>query len=208
MIQFSITLVIIVITVLVSLKGFNDRSFTNKLIFYPYGMDRPSELYRFLTSGFIHGDIPHLAFNMFALYGFGQTVEAILGMAGYRWAFIVLYLTGLIVSSVPAYIKHRNHSHYSALGASGAVSAVLFACIYYMPWTGISFLGLEQIISIPGFVFAIAYLAYSSYMDKKGSDNIGHNQHLWGAVYGFIYAFCVDPTHGRAFIYQITHPVF
>ena len=104
----------------------------NKLMLYPYGMDkRPAEYYRMFSSGFIHQDIPHLGFNMYALYIFGEYMEAQFGDISFSWLYVVLYISGIVIANVPAMIKHRNHSYYKALGASGGVSAVMFAYIYF-----------------------------------------------------------------------------
>ncbi len=198
----SYTIIIIAITVLVSLGAFNSIELKHKLILYPFGMNRPSEYYRLLSSGFIHEDIPHLAFNMYALYIFGQNMEIQFAMLSFSWVFVILYITGIIVASLPAMFKHRLHSYYSALGASGGVSAIIFAFIYYHPWSRIGMVLIPG-IGIPAIVFAVLYLIYSAYSARKGSGNIGHDAHFWGGVYGFVFAFFSDPTHGRLFIEQL-----
>jgi hypothetical protein len=98
-------------------------------------------------------------------------------------------------------IKHHNHSYYKALGASGGVSAILFASIYFQPWSRIGILFIP--VGIPAIIFAVLYLAYSAYASNRGRDNIGHDAHFLGGVYGFVFAFLFDPTHGRIFIEQI-----
>ena len=197
----SYTIFIIATTVLISLAAFNNEQIKNKLILFPYGMDRPSEYYRVLTSGFIHQDIPHLLFNMYALYIFGEYMEAQFAEISFRWMYIVLYVTGIIVASIPALIKHKNHSYYSALGASGGVSAIVFAFIYFNPWARMGLLFLP--IRIPAIIFAVLYLLYSVYSSRAGKDNIGHDAHMMGRLYGFLFAYLVDPTHGRMFIESI-----
>jgi membrane associated rhomboid family serine protease len=144
---------------------------------------------------------------MFTLYFFGKNIEYVFQQISFTGLFLVLYLTGIVVASIPAMVKHRNHSYYMALGASGGVSAILFASVYYFPWARISFFGIEA-LGIPGIIFGVLYLAYSAYMDKKGNDNIGHDAHFWGAVYGFVFALLADPSHGRSFLNQIMHPSF
>ena len=202
----TITFIIIIITVLASLAAFRDVALFNKLIFWPYHMKgRPAQYYRFLTSGFIHADYNHLMFNMISLYFFGSAIEETMGDVG---MIIVLYLTGIIVSSVPAFIKHINHNYYRSLGASGGVSALVFFTIYHSPWSKIGFLFLPPRLGIPSILFAVLYLAYSAWMNKKGMDNVGHDAHMTGAVYGFLFAVAIDPTHGMSFIDQLTHPVF
>ncbi len=205
----TFTLIFIAITVLVSIAAFNNRDLINKLILYPRIMSRPAEYYRLLSSGFIHADWNHLIFNMFTLYFFGRNAEYVLGEFFPQSAgivFCVLYLSAIVISSLPSMIKHRDNSHYAALGASGGVSAILFFTIYYFPWAGIQIYFIP--IGIPAIIYGVLYSAYSFYMAKKGNDNVGHDAHLGGGIYGFIFAFLVDPTHGRMFLEQITHPVF
>ena len=200
--MFSYTLIIVAITVLVSLGAFSNNELKNKLIMYPYGMNgHPSEYYRLLTSGFIHEDLPHLAFNMYALYMFGQYMEEQFAELSSAWVFVVLYLTGIIMASLPSLFKHRLHSYYAALGASGGVSAIIFAFIYFHPWARIGIMFIP--VGIPAILFAVLYLLYSAYSARKGSGNIGHDAHFWGGVYGFVFAFFSDPTHGRIFIEQM-----
>jgi membrane associated rhomboid family serine protease len=201
---FSLTLLIIGITVGISLWAFNDNTILNKLILYPYAMDRPSEYYRLLTSGFIHGDMGHLFFNMFTLYFFGNNMESICGEISYKWVYVFMYLSAIVVASMPAFFKHRRHSNYLALGASGGVSAVLFSFIYYQPWGGLQLMFIP--INIPAILFGAIYLLYSYYMSRRGSDNIGHDAHFFGSVYGFVFAFFLDPTHGRLFLIELQHP--
>ncbi len=200
----SYSIIFVIITVVVSLAAFNNSNLLNKLILWPAGMDNPNEYYRLLSCGFIHADYMHLAFNMLALYMFGQQVEAYYSYIGHAQLFPVLYLTGIIASSLPSYAKQKNNSYYRSLGASGGVSAVLFAFVYFAPWQIIYVF----IFPVPGIVAAIAYLVYSAYMSKKGADNIGHDAHLWGAVFGFLFTLLFDPTHGRIFFQQLINPSF
>jgi membrane associated rhomboid family serine protease len=202
-----ITFLIIAVTALISIYAFNNQSLIQKLILYPVVMNRPSEYYRLVTSGFVHADWNHLIVNMFTLYFFGRTTELILGeifgTAG-SLIFIIFYLTAIAAASAPSVIKHKNNGRYAALGASGGVSAVLFFVIYYSPWSRI----LVYFIPMPAIVYAILYTAYSYYMNKRGMDNIGHDAHLGGAFYGILAAFLTDPTHGRIFFGQLLHPTF
>lgn len=200
----SYSIIFVIITVVVSLAAFNNSNLLNKLILWPAGMDNQNEYYRLLSCGFIHADYMHLAFNMLALYMFGQQVEAYYNYIGHAHLFPVLYLTGIIASSLPSYAKQKNNSYYRSLGASGGVSAVLFAFVYFAPWQIIYVF----IFPVPGIIAAIAYLVYSAYMSKKGADNIGHDAHLWGAVFGFLFTLLFDPTHGRIFFQQLINPSF
>lgn len=206
---FSYTNIIIAITVGISLWAFNDDRIRDKLILFPFGMDHKDEYHRVLSSGFIHGDYGHLFFNMYTLYAFGSKMETICTMLNMRWVFLVIYLSSIIVGSLPAYFKNRHNSSYFALGASGGVSGILFATFYYDVWGKVTFIGLGNTdLGIYGIVFGIIYLAYSYFMAKRGSDNIGHDAHFFGAVYGFIFAFLIDPTHGQIFINQISNHHF
>ena len=199
---FTFTIIIIVITVLVSLAAFNDANLINKLILYPRIMNGdPKEYYRFLTSGFIHGDFNHLLFNMFTLYSFGRVVEEFMGSGQ---MFLLLYLSGIIISSLPAFFKNRNNSQYRALGASGGVSSILFFSIYFAPWSKI---GIMFLPGIPAILFGVLYIIYCIYMSKRGNDNIGHDAHLMGALYGLLFALILDPTHGQLFMQAIFHPM-
>jgi membrane associated rhomboid family serine protease len=201
----SFTLLIIVITALTSFSAFNNEALFNKLILWPGKMDSPNEYYRFLTSGFIHADWNHLFFNMFTLFFFGRFVEAAFADIGLNQAmFVILYITGTIAASLPSFIKHKNNSYYRSLGASGGVAAVLFAFIYFAPWEKIYII----IFPVPGIIAAVAYLAYSVYMTKKGGTNINHDAHFWGAVYGFIFTLIFAPDHGRVFLERLLHPHF
>ena len=196
----SYTIIIIAITAIISIAAFSNETLLNKLILWPKVMNNPAEYYRFLSSGFIHADWNHLLFNMFTLYSFGTSLE----LLGFGDKFVILYLTGIAISSIPAYIKNRNNSYYRALGASGGVSAILFFSIYFSPWSRIGLLFIP--VGIPCIIFAVLYLVYCIYMSKRGNDNIGHDAHLLGAVYGFLFALIVDPSHGVYFLNTIMHP--
>lgn len=205
--ELSYTLIFVVVTVLTSLAAFNNGNLLNKFILYPYAMNNnPKEYYRLLSHGLIHADYGHLFFNMFALYSFGKYVEVMFASMAKPFLFPVLYIMGIAAASLPDMVKHKNHSYYRSLGASGGVSAILFSSVYFFPWSGIRIMFIP--IDIPAIVFAALYLAYCAYMSKKGNDNIGHDAHFWGAVFGFVFTFLFDPTHGRSFIEQISNPVF
>ncbi|MBC7555302.1 MAG: rhomboid family intramembrane serine protease [Taibaiella sp.] len=206
----TVTIILIIFTGIITYLAFTNTTLLNKLIMYPYGMTTPGEYYRLLTSGFIHADWNHLIFNMFTLYFFGVNCEMILQEiqpgAGGLGLFALLYISAIIISSLPALFKHKNDSYYRSLGASGGVSAILFFSIYYMPWSKIMIFFIP--IGIPAIVYAILYSLYSYYMSKKGMDNIGHDAHLGGGIYGFLFAFLVDPTHGQMLLEQLRHPQF
>jgi len=195
------TIIILVITVLVSLAAFNNNTIYNKLILWPrYMHGNPAEYYRLLSSGFIHADYSHLFFNMFTLYFFGQFVEGyFVYYLGHPYPFLILYLTGIIAASLPSFWKNRNNSSYRSLGASGGIAAVIFSSVYFDPWAGIYGF-------IPSIVFAIGYLVYCVYMARRGGSYINHDAHFWGSVYGFVFTFLLDPSHGQIFIRQMMHP--
>lgn len=206
--SFSLTIIIIAVTVIISLNAFNNSTLLHKLMLWPAAMNQPSEYYRLLTSGFIHADYIHLAFNMITLYFFGDSMLKIYSYIGMSpMTFLMLYLTGIIASSIPPFLKNRNNPSYSALGASGGVSAVLFANVYFAPWNSIYFFGSDR-FGIPSIIFAIAYLIYSAYMSKKNLDNIGHDAHFYGAVYGFLFTLVFEPSHGQLFLRQLMNPHF
>ncbi len=194
-----LTFLIIAVTVIVSMAAFNNTTLENKLILWPRYMDNPKEYYRLLTSGFIHADWSHLLFNMFSLYFVGQSVESQIGLQ-----FVVLYLTGIIISSLPSFLKNRNNDYYRSLGASGGVSSVLFLVIYFFPWGRLQIWPIP--IPIPCILYGVLYLIYEAYMSKRGQGNVNHDAHFWGALYGLLYAVAIDPTHGQSFIFELTHP--
>ncbi|HOZ79261.1 MAG TPA: rhomboid family intramembrane serine protease [Ferruginibacter sp.] len=202
---YPVTYTIIIITVGISLMAFNNNDLKYKLIFYPYGMNKPEAYYRFISYGFIHADYMHLFFNLFTLYSFGRMAEAVLFN---QPQYIIFYLSALVASTIFDFVQNRNNSGYAALGASGAVSAVVFSTIIMSPWhKNIVLFGIPA-LALPNIVFAILYLVYCAYMAKRGGDNIGHNAHLWGSLYGFAFTGIIHPDKFVNFFYQLTHPVF
>jgi membrane associated rhomboid family serine protease len=186
--QLSISLSIIIITVLVSLGGFSNRKIIDDLIFYPPAVTKQNQWYRFFSCGLIHADFIHLLFNMMSLYFFGPFVEKqfeeIFGTAG-KWYYLGMYVSALLVSLLPTYFKHKNDYQYRSLGASGAVSTVVFAGLMIAPYVTVGFFIIPPII--PGFVFGPLYLVFSAYLDRRGGGNINHSAHIWGAVYGLLF---------------------
>ncbi|QNA46447.1 rhomboid family intramembrane serine protease [Lacibacter sediminis] len=203
--DFTITVIIIIITCIISFTAFSSEKIINDLIFWPPMIQEKKQFYRFITSGLIHADIPHLAFNMITLYFFGRLVEEYLfipriGKTGY----LLFYIAGIIVSEIPSYIKHRNNYSYRSLGASGAVTAVLFSFILLAPWQTIYVFFLP----VPAIIFAALYVGYSIYMDRKGGDNVNHSAHLWGAAWGVVFTLLMEPDIINRFIDQLMHPNF
>ena len=188
--NLSITLIIIIMTCVISYQAFNNPEMKAKLLFRPVDAQR-GEWYRFLSSGLIHADFMHLLINMYVLFVFGEVVEQIFtkiifGDVWGRLAYIAFYMSAVVISSIPTYLRHQDNYAYSALGASGATSAIVFAFIITNPWSGLTLLFLP-FFSIPALILGIIYIGYSSYMDKRGMDNIGHNAHLTGAIYGVVF---------------------
>ncbi len=186
---FTITNIIVVLTCLISYQAFQDSYKRNRLIFHPVTVKGQGEYFRFLTSGFIHADWIHLGVNMFVLWSFGNILESryyptFIGETWSIMAYLGLYFGGIVVSSIPSFIRYQNAPHYRALGASGGVSAVVFAIIFFAPWEN---LYLYALIPIPQILAGIGYLWYSWYMDKRGGDNIGHMAHFTGAIWGIFY---------------------
>ncbi len=199
-----LTIILVVITVLTSLAGFNDERLINRLILWPSRMKSAGESHRLLSSGFIHADGAHLFFNMFTLFFIGSGVEAAYEYRLSWLLYLVLYLAGIVVASLPSFLKNRENPYYRSLGASGGVAAVLFASVYFSPWASIYI----YFIKLPSILFAVLYLAYSVYMSRRGGDNVNHNAHFWGAIFGFLFTLAVDPDHGQQFFSEITHPNF
>lgn len=185
----SITVIIIIITAIVSLIAFNSRKIMDDIIFYPAAIEQRGEYYRFLSYGFIHADFMHLIFNMYAFYLFGEMTEnyfdQIFGASGMTF-YLSLYLLSLIVCVIPDYVKYKRAGHYRSLGASGAVSAVVFSYILFQPLQGIGLLFIP--VFIPGFLFGILFLVISYFLGKKGG-TINHSAHIWGAIFGVVFTF-------------------
>jgi len=200
----SLTVAIIILTVLVSLGAFQNAQLFDKLRFDPFTMTDKKEWYRFFSYALLHADWGHLLINMFVLYSFGQNVEYFFGFFFGSKAvlyFILLYVGAVFISVTPSFEKNKNNPYYTAVGASGAVAAILFSSILMYPQGKIIFLLLP--IPIPAYIFGIIYLVYSAYMAKKGRDNVGHDAHFWGAVFGFVFTILLKPALFMHFINQI-----
>lgn len=203
--DISVTLVIIAITVLVSFASFNNEELRNNLIFSPYQVVHQKEWWRTITHGFIHADYMHLFFNMYVLYNFGELVENTLvysyGEISGTIYYIGLYVGGLIFATIPSFKKHSDNPIYRSLGASGAVSTVLFAFIIYYPLEKLILMFIP--IGIPAFIFGILYLAFETYSNKKGRANIAHDAHIAGAIFGLVYVIAIDYNNLINFFTQI-----
>ncbi len=189
-----LTFVIIAITVFVSIGAFNNIELFNRLKFNAYMIKHSKQHYRFVSYALIHTGWMHLLINMYVLYSFGGVVEEYLnirfGAIGFMY-YLMLYIGGIIFSTLFDFGKHKNDEYYNAVGASGAVAAVVFSSILVYPGGSIFLFPLP--FPLPSWLFGIAYLIYSAYMGKKGTDNIGHNAHFWGAVYGIVLTVILVP---------------
>lgn len=199
------TLYIIIITCIVSLIAFAQPAIMDRLIFSPYMVKSAKQWYRFFTCGLLHGDLFHLGVNMYVLYSFGNAVEYYYRNAfGHNsWIFyLLLYVTSIFAANASTYSKQQNNPDYRSLGASGAVSAIVFAAILFNPFSKIT---LYFAIELPGIVLGVIYLGYSYYMSKKGSgaDNINHDAHLYGAIYGIAFTLVLKPALFSAFIHKL-----
>jgi membrane associated rhomboid family serine protease len=186
----TITLIIIIITVLTSIAAFTNDKVFNDFIFDPPAVTYNKQWYRFLTCGLIHADYGHLFFNMYAFYMFGDSVEGtfvqIFEQKG-KLLYLLLYITALAACLLPTYAKHKTDNNYRSLGASGAVSAVIFAYILLNPLQKIGLIFLPQQWGLPAFVFGFLYIVISSYLDKRGGGNINHSAHIFGGLYGIAF---------------------
>ncbi|MDD2820546.1 rhomboid family intramembrane serine protease [Flavobacterium petrolei] len=182
----TVLIAIIVVNVLISYKGFNDLSFFRKYEFH-IGSIRSGEQIRMLSSGFLHADMTHLIFNMLTLWFFAPVVISYLG----DFSFLLVYFGSLIFGSLLTMVFHKNDYGYRAVGASGAVTGVLYSAILLQPDM---MLGIFFIIPMPAYIFGILYLLYSIYGMKAKNDNIGHTAHFGGAVGGYLITLLKEPT--------------
>ena len=200
--EINQTVIIIAVTCLVSYLAWENRRLMQRLIFWSPAI-KEGQVERFVTHGFIHADGMHLLFNMFTFYFFGSVLEsfyrAFFGGAG----FVIFYLAAIVVAMIPSYIKHKNDRNYMSLGASGAVSAVLFAYILFRPWDMIY---IFAVIPIPSILFAVFYVWYSIKAGSKNNDNINHSAHLYGGLFGVIMTIALEPRVINVFFHQLMNP--
>lgn len=200
--MISPTLVILVLTIVASIYAWNNKTIYSKWMMNPYKVHKNDQYYRLITSGFIHGDWIHLAFNMFAFYSFGRVLEYHLaGYTGnaYHLYFYGIYLAAMVVSDLPTYFKYRDNENYNSLGASGAVAAIIFACIMLAPLSYIY----VYFIKMPGFIFGFLYLGYSYYSSKNSPGMINHDAHFYGALFGVVSILIIEPSAATLFFGQI-----
>jgi membrane associated rhomboid family serine protease len=197
-----LTLAIIAITCVVSFLALGKPRLMDDLILWPPAIQRHREYHRLVTYGLVHADFGHLLFNMLTLFFFGRAIESFYAMELGRLGFLLFYIGALVVSILPTYLKNRRNPNYHSLGASGAVSAVLFAYILFAPWNRIIVL----ILPMPAILYAVLYVGYSIYMDRVGRDNINHSAHLWGAAYGVIFTLATEPRVFTHFLALLVNP--
>jgi membrane associated rhomboid family serine protease len=178
--------IIFVITIGLSLYTmYRDTSLFGKFILHPYSVVRDRRWHTIITSGFIHADLWHLMFNMVSFYFFAFSLENIVGSAN----FTIIYFGSMILGDIPSIIKHKEDYNYRSLGASGAISGVIYSFIIFFPMGTIY----AFFIPMPAFVFAILFLVYGWYMSRRGMDYINHSAHNWGAVAGFVLTIILIP---------------
>lgn len=186
----------------ISIMGFSQTDVVYKLQFNAWQILRKKEYYRLFTHAFVHGGWMHLIVNMFVLWSFGRGVLYLFSIyfnVNPTLLFLLLFATAIPISSLYSLQKEKNNYHYNAVGASGAVTAVVFASIFLEPYSTIYI----YFIPVPGIVFGAIYLIYSKYMSNRGTDNIGHDAHFWGAVYGFFFPLVMEPGLAKLFFYKL-----
>ncbi len=199
----NVLIILIGAIVIFSVMAFSQTTLLYRYQFNAYQIIHRKQYIRLISHGFLHGSWTHLLVNMFVLYSFGR---AVIYHLNYEFQgrgvimFLLLFFSSLIFSSLYSLFKEKDNPHYNAIGASGAVSAVVFASIFFSPY---SMLYLFMAIPIPGIVFGIGYLIYSRVMSQKNVDNIGHDAHFWGAVFGFIFPILYKPSLFIDFIHEL-----
>ena len=199
-----LTLILIAVTVLVSWLAFDRPRLLDRLILWPPAIDRQKQYDRLLTHGFIHADWQHLLFNMITLFFFGRFAEQVISSMIGPVGFVLFYLSAIVIAILPTYLRHRHDVQYRSLGASGAVSAVLFAFILVQPWSLI----FVFFLPVPAIVYGAFFVGYSIWMDRQGTDNTNHNAHLSGAIYGVLFMLLMEPRIAGVFLQRLMNPSF
>jgi membrane associated rhomboid family serine protease len=205
-----ITLIIVIVTAIISVAALKWRELLQKFDLSPARIVNQKEYYRIFTHAFLHANYFHLGINMLVLYSFGTYIEQIFSRMESQgvifsgpFFYLLLYIVSIALASLSTVIRYRNDENYSAVGASGAVSAVVFTYIFFAPLNKIYF---YMVLPIPGILFGVLYLVYSSYMGRRKSDNINHSAHFWGAVVGFVFPILLEPSLFLVFIDKLFHP--
>lgn len=200
----SMTLLIILATVGLSWYAFERPRLLDRLLLWPPAIRRDHQYDRFITHGFVHADWQHLAFNMITLYFFGRLVERWFTPYLGSFGFVLFYLSAILVAMLPSYLRHYNDPKYRSLGASGAVSAVLFIFVLVAPWSLI----FVFFVPIPAILYAVLYVGYSLWAERRGGDNINHSAHLAGAAYGVLFTLIMEPDVAASFMEKLMSPSF
>jgi membrane associated rhomboid family serine protease len=187
LIQTPVASIIFIFTIVTSIYAFNDHVLYGKFMLHPYSVYRKNKVYTLITSGLIHANWMHLIFNMFTFFFFAFKLEATIG----SWQFAMIYFLGMVLSDLPSVVKHKGDFWYNSLGASGAISAVLFSYILFYPFSTLMIFPLP--IPIWACVFGILYLIYCAYMSKNSRDNINHDAHFFGAIAGVLVTVILEP---------------
>lgn len=198
------TLILIATTCIVSFIAFRNPKVGHDLVMWPPAVTKQNQYWRLLTYGFVHADMQHLLFNMITLFFFGRFMEQIFSAYIGEGGFVLFYLGGLLVSILPSYLRNRENADYMSLGASGAVSAVLFAYVLIQPWSLI----FVFFFPLPAILYAVGYVGFSIYMERRGKDNVNHSAHLWGAAYGILFLLVMEPRIFPMFLARLLHPSF
>lgn len=201
--NLSVNSLLIITTCIITIVAWRNPRMYTRFLFNAYQVERQKQFDRFVTSGFIHANWFHLIFNMITLFFFGQMVElayrSVVGNSG-SLIFLLMYLSAIIISEIPSFFKHRTNGYYNSLGASGGVSAVVFAYILFFPTNMLYLMG---VIPVPGFLLGILYILYSYFQGKRMGDNINHQAHLVGALYGLGFTVLLHPSGVPAFFQKI-----
>jgi membrane associated rhomboid family serine protease len=189
----SVTLIIILVTVLFSMAAWREPSLFDKYSFKPYRVEKYREYLRFFSSSFLHANWTHLFFNLFTLFFFGPAIERMFSIVkgGSGWMyFLALYVSAMVISELGTFLKYRHESRYASIGASGAVSAILFSAIWFNPTERI----LVMFIPMPGFAFGAIYLLYTAWAAKNDySGQINHDAHFYGSIWGVLFTMLIAP---------------
>lgn len=198
-----ITLIILIGTIFVSWRAFQNSTLFEKLLNNPYRIKHNGEYYRIFSHALIHADFVHLALNMFVFYSFGSILETHFkgrwGLTQGSLYFVLLYALGAAVATLPSLRKHGDNYGYNSVGASGAVSAILMSYMILNPldWIGILF------IPMPAFVGVLVFFIFEHVMNRSGKTNIAHDAHIWGALFGIVFIFAIEPHAIVSFISQV-----
>lgn len=211
--ELNVLTVILIVTIIVSLMAFNDSSLKEKLLYVPYDVKHNNNYTRIFGHVLIHADYMHLIFNMMSLYflgslfldtgdlqyvGVDDTLVSSYGQLAGQMHFLVLYVIGGLFATMIPYIRHQDNPSYRSLGASGAVSSVIFAAILWNPGMSLNLLFIP--VPIPAYIFGPLYLAFEYYSDKRGNTGIAHDAHIGGAVFGIVYVLIINIDKGKGFL--------